>query len=163
MFDLGWSELILIGVVALIVIGPKELPSVLRMIGQWTAKIRRMATEFQGQFSEALREAEMVDLKKQVEDINETARSITQFNPLAEPENKPAPVADAGESALVDASSPQPPLPAVNDVADATAAEPLPPDAGGAEPPAEPVEPEATSAEPPANAGALSTEPRPTP
>ncbi|MEZ5789060.1 MAG: Sec-independent protein translocase protein TatB [Xanthobacteraceae bacterium] len=163
MFDLGWSELVLIGVVALIVIGPKELPAVLRMIGQWTAKIRRMASEFQGQFNEALREAEMADLKKQVEDINETARSITHFNPLAEPESKSAPVADAGESALVDASSSRAPLPAVNDVEGPTAAEPLPGDTGGAEPPAETVGREATTAEAPANAGALSTEPRPAP
>ncbi|MTW16144.1 twin-arginine translocase subunit TatB [Rhodoplanes serenus] len=84
MFDIGWSELLLIGVVALIAIGPKELPGVLRAIGQWTAKIRRMAGEFQGQFQEALREAEMADLKKQVDDINESARAFAKFDPLAE-------------------------------------------------------------------------------
>jgi sec-independent protein translocase protein TatB len=67
-FDIAWGEFVVIAVVALIVIGPKELPAVLRAIGQWTAKIRRMATEFQGQFQEALREAEMADLKKEVDD-----------------------------------------------------------------------------------------------
>ena len=67
MFDIGWGELVIIGVVALIVIGPKELPAVLRTLGQWMAKIRRMAAEFQGQFHEAMREAEMADLKKQVD------------------------------------------------------------------------------------------------
>ena len=64
MFDIGWSELVVIGVVALIAIGPKELPGVLRMVGQWMGKARRMAAEFQGQFNEAMREAEMADIKK---------------------------------------------------------------------------------------------------
>ena len=68
MFDIAWGEFVVIAVVALIVIGPKELPGVLRAIGQWTTKIRSMAAEFQGQFQEALREAEMADLKKEVDD-----------------------------------------------------------------------------------------------
>ncbi|MGY3035814.1 sec-independent protein translocase protein TatB [Bradyrhizobium sp. USDA 4354] len=79
MFDIGWSELVLIGVVALIAIGPKELPGVLRMVGQWMAKARRMAAEFQGQFQEAMREAEMADLKKSFDEVKEAA---TGFNPL---------------------------------------------------------------------------------
>ena len=68
MFDIGWCELLVIAIVALIAIGPKELPGVLRMAGQWIGKVRRMASDFQGQFQEALREAEMEDLKKQVDD-----------------------------------------------------------------------------------------------
>ena len=48
MFDIGWSELVVIAVVALIAIGPKELPGVLRMVGQWMGKARKMASEFQG-------------------------------------------------------------------------------------------------------------------
>jgi len=67
-FDIAWGEFVVIAVVALIVIGPKELPAVLRAIGQWTTKIRRMAAEFQGQFQEALSEAEKADLKKEYED-----------------------------------------------------------------------------------------------
>ena len=55
MFDIGWSEYALIAVVALIAIGPKELPGVLRMVGQWIGKARKMAGEFQGQFQEAMR------------------------------------------------------------------------------------------------------------
>ncbi len=66
MFDIGWSELLVIGVVALVVIGPKELPTVLRKVGQGVGKLRRMAGEFQGQFNEALREAELSDLKDSV-------------------------------------------------------------------------------------------------
>jgi sec-independent protein translocase protein TatB len=83
MFDIGWSELVLIGIIALVVIGPKELPGVLRMMGQWMTKIRRMASEFQGQFNEAMREAEMADLKKQVEQITDSARDLgTNFDPV---------------------------------------------------------------------------------
>jgi sec-independent protein translocase protein TatB len=77
MFDIGWSEFVLIGIVALIVIGPKELPAVLRTIGQWTTKIRRMAGEFQSQFQEAMREAEMADLKKSVDELSDVTKGVT--------------------------------------------------------------------------------------
>jgi sec-independent protein translocase protein TatB len=81
MFDIGWSEFVVIGVVALIAIGPKELPGVLRAVGQWTTKIRRMASEFQSQFQEALREAEMADLKKEVDGLTDSAKGFTsQFD-----------------------------------------------------------------------------------
>lgn len=79
MFDISWSEFLLIGVVALIVIGPKELPGVLRTLGQYTRKVRGMAADFQNQFQEAMREAEMADLKKQVDDI---AQEVKSFDPL---------------------------------------------------------------------------------
>ena len=82
MFDISWSELLLIGVVALIVIGPKELPGALRMLGQWMAKIRRMAAEFQGQFQEAMREAEIDQLKKDMDDMAAKAKDYTQFDPM---------------------------------------------------------------------------------
>jgi sec-independent protein translocase protein TatB len=81
MFDISWTEFLLIGVVALIVIGPKELPSVLRTVGQWTRKVRSMASDFQGQFQEAMREAEMADLKKQVDDL---AHDVKNYDPLKE-------------------------------------------------------------------------------
>jgi sec-independent protein translocase protein TatB len=84
MFDVGWSELIVIAVVALVAIGPKELPGVLRMVGQWMAKIRRMAADFQGQFNEAMREAEMADIKKQFDEIKDTAKSFTGANLLSD-------------------------------------------------------------------------------
>ena len=73
MFDIGWSELVVIAVVALIAIGPKELPGVLRMVGQWMGKARKKAAEFQGQFQEAMREAEMADLKKTFDEVKEAA------------------------------------------------------------------------------------------
>jgi sec-independent protein translocase protein TatB len=82
MFDIGWGELLVIGIVALVVIGPKELPGVLRMAGQWMGKIRRMASEFQNQFQEAMREAEMADLKKQVDEMSKAATDLPHFDPL---------------------------------------------------------------------------------
>src|SRR5450830_263217 len=80
MFDIGWSELVVIAVVALIAIGPKELPGVLRMVGQWMGKARKMASEFQGQFQEAMREAEMADLKKSFDEVKEAATGFTSGN-----------------------------------------------------------------------------------
>jgi sec-independent protein translocase protein TatB len=80
MFDIGWSELVVIAVVALIAIGPKELPGVLRMVGQWMGKARKMAAEFQGQFQEAMREAEMADLKKSFDEVKETATALSPGN-----------------------------------------------------------------------------------
>ena len=80
MFDIGWSELVLIGVVALVAIGPKELPGVLRMVGQWMGKARKMAAEFQGQFQEAMREAEMADLKKSFDEVKEAASGFAGNN-----------------------------------------------------------------------------------
>jgi sec-independent protein translocase protein TatB len=80
MFDIGWSEFALIAVVALIAIGPKELPGVLRTVGQWMGKARKMAAEFQGQFQEAMREAEMADLKKSFDEVKEAASGFTSGN-----------------------------------------------------------------------------------
>ncbi|MDE5457019.1 twin-arginine translocase subunit TatB [Bradyrhizobium sp. CSA112] len=80
MFDIGWSELVVIAVVALIAIGPKELPGVLRMVGQWMGKARKMAAEFQGQFQEAMREAEMADLKKSFDEVKDVATGVSPAN-----------------------------------------------------------------------------------
>ena len=84
MFDIGWGELVVIGIVALIAIGPKELPTVLRTLGQYMAKIRRMAGEFQSQFQEAMREAELTELKKQAEDLKSSVSDMSRFDPMAD-------------------------------------------------------------------------------
>jgi sec-independent protein translocase protein TatB len=84
MFDIGWSELVVIAVVALIAIGPKELPAVLRTVGQYMGKIRRMASEFQGQFQDAMREAEMADMKKDFDEMSAAASDLTHFDPMAD-------------------------------------------------------------------------------
>jgi sec-independent protein translocase protein TatB len=84
MFGLGWGEMVVIGIVALIAIGPKELPTVLRTLGQWMGKVRRMANEFQGQFQEALREAEFADLKKHADDISSSVNDLGNIDPIGD-------------------------------------------------------------------------------
>ena len=113
MFEIGWSELLLIGIVALIAIGPKELPRVLRTLGQWMSKLRRMASEFQSQFQEAMREAEMADLKKQVDDMTSQAQSYANIDPVGEVRRELESTQQQIESAMVDkagAASPSPPV-----------------------------------------------------
>ncbi|MGX7705047.1 Sec-independent protein translocase protein TatB [Methylobacterium sp. Gmos1] len=84
MFDMSWGEVMLIGGVALVVIGPKDLPKALRTVGQVTARLKRMAGEFQSQFSEAMREAELDEVRREVEGINRSVSSATAtgFNPV---------------------------------------------------------------------------------
>jgi sec-independent protein translocase protein TatB len=81
---MSWGEIMVIGAVALIVIGPKDLPKALRTVGQMTGKVRRMAAEFQGQFNEAIREAELDEVKKQLQGVNDSVTSATgtNFNPI---------------------------------------------------------------------------------
>ena len=87
MFDISWSEFAIIAVVALIAIGPKELPGVLRMVGQWMGKARKMAAEFQGQFQEAMREAEMADLKRSFDEVREAATGFASGSLMTPLEN----------------------------------------------------------------------------
>jgi len=68
MFDFAWSEIAVIAVVALVVIGPKDLPKVLRTVGTWVGKARAIAREFQGSLDQMIREAELEEVRKQVED-----------------------------------------------------------------------------------------------
>ena len=84
MFDFDAGKFIIIGIVALIVIGPKELPRVMRQLGQAVAKMRRMAAEFRGQFMDAMREAEIDDIKADVAKLAESARVDSGIAPLAE-------------------------------------------------------------------------------
>ena len=128
MFNLGWGEILLIGIVALIAIGPKELPGVLRSVGQALAKVRRMANEFQGQFQEALREADIADLKKQAEDVASSVTDISKYDPLTDTQKEiekaftlPDPMADAGKpTSTAEDFNPDdpPPPPPVNAVTD---------------------------------------------
>ena len=118
MFDIGWGELVVIGIVALIAIGPKELPTVLRTLGQWMGKVKRMANEFQGQFQEAMREAEMADLKKQADDLKSSVTDFTSFDPMADAQKAVERAAEgAGEPAAADTAqpaAPAQPLPAID-------------------------------------------------
>lgn len=69
MFDLGWAEMAVIMLVALIVIGPKDLPKVARTIGQWTGKARALARDFQRSLDDMAREAELDEIKKSIDKV----------------------------------------------------------------------------------------------
>ena len=69
MFDIGGWELLFLMIIALVVVGPKELPQLMRLIGQWTGRARAMVREFQASFDEMARQAELEELKKEVGDI----------------------------------------------------------------------------------------------
>lgn len=69
-FDVGWSELLVIGLVALVVVGPKELPGLMRTIGSYIRKIKQTASAFQRQFEEAVEESELGKLKESVDDLS---------------------------------------------------------------------------------------------
>ncbi len=128
MLDIGWSELLVIGVVALVVVGPKELPTLLRTVGQWVGKARRMASEFQGQLNEAIREADLEDVRKSVDDLRSMSptRLVTdQLNSIGDEirgigtsteaemakieagvsaDSEPAAFTEAGETAAISAA-----------------------------------------------------------
>ncbi|HXF55790.1 MAG TPA: Sec-independent protein translocase protein TatB [Hyphomicrobiaceae bacterium] len=75
MFDISWSEILIIGIVALLVVGPKELPALLRTIGRYAGMVKRQAAEFRAQFDEAMRETELEQLKRDVENIKADAEA----------------------------------------------------------------------------------------
>jgi len=72
MFDFSWSELLVIALVALVVIGPKDLPRVLRAAGKWAAKARTVAREFQSSIDQMIRESELEEVRKEVEKVAAT-------------------------------------------------------------------------------------------
>src|SRR5271163_2050222 len=149
MFDIGWSEIAVIAVVALIAIGPKELPGVLRMVGQWMGKARKMAAEFQGQFQEAMREAEMADLKKSFDEVRDAASGLTGGNLMTSLEKNFGAALDIGDTVKPATEAPvtsaiDPPAtssdaPATSSVAPATSSDA----------PASSIEAQATSSEAP--------------
>ena len=155
MLEIGWGKIVLIGIVALLVIGPKELPAVLRTVGQWMTKLRRMAAEFQTQFQEAMREAEMADLKKQVDEITGQAHSYANFDPVGEVRKEFESTQQQIENAIANPNPPaataSPPAPAQAEGASApaTSEPPLAPSTG-AEPsaPSSTAEPESVGTEP---------------
>lgn len=73
MFEIGWSELLVVGIVALIVVGPKELPALLRTVGRYIGIVKRQAAEFRAQFDDAMRESELQSIKKDIESIKTEA------------------------------------------------------------------------------------------
>ena len=87
MFEVGWTEMLVIAIVMIVVVGPKDLPNMLRTFGRTTAKLRSMAADFQKQFNEALKEAELDDVKKSVDELrglSPMAEIRKQLNPFGQ-------------------------------------------------------------------------------
>jgi sec-independent protein translocase protein TatB len=119
MFDIGWTELLLIGIVALIVIGPKDLPEMFRTLGRFTAKARGMAREFSRAMEAAADEAGVKDMAKDIKDaanmprtgmdaVKDAARKFETWDPLkgAKPGTKPASTAAAAAAPASAAAAP---------------------------------------------------------
>ncbi len=81
MFDFDVGKLLIFGIVALAVIPPKDLPRVMRTVGQAVGKMRRMAAEFQGQFMEAMKEADLESVKRELVALDESAKIGSAFDP----------------------------------------------------------------------------------
>lgn len=105
MFDIGWSELLVIAVVAIVVVGPKELPKLMRGFGHYAGKLRRAAAEFQRQFEDAMREAEIDEVKKAIESVRTETAALDAKAPTEKrfmpdtPEPRPQLVAPASDQA----------------------------------------------------------------
>lgn len=72
---LSWTEMLIIGVVAIIVVGPKDLPQLLRTVGGWFGRMKRMARDFQRQIDQAVRDDELDKLRKEVADLHRTTNA----------------------------------------------------------------------------------------
>jgi sec-independent protein translocase protein TatB len=150
MFDIGWGELMLIGIVALIAIGPKELPGALRTLGQWMAKVRHMASEFQNQFQEAMREAELAELRKEVDEMANKAAEYTHYDPIEDVRRNIEKAADlpdldaavsreaAADPAAADAAEVPPPITSASAAAETASTRPPEPAPAAADPSASP-------------------------
>ncbi len=111
MFDFDVGKLLLIGVVALIFIPPKDLPAALRQIGRMVGKARRMAADFQNQFNEAIRDTELDDLKQEFRQLKEQASMTGAVNQVAEIVESAAASATAplAEAPIMTATAPKAP------------------------------------------------------
>jgi sec-independent protein translocase protein TatB len=115
MFDIGWSELLVIIVVAIVVVGPKELPRLMGTFGRYAGKLRRAAGDFQRQFDEAMRDTEVAEVKKAMETVRAEAASLDQPVMLPKIDTLESPTTAAPATPL--ASVAAPPAPAVTTAA----------------------------------------------
>jgi sec-independent protein translocase protein TatB len=106
MLDIGWSELLVVAVVAIVVVGPKDLPKLMRSFGFYAGKLRRAASDFQRQFDEAMAESEADEVRKNIEAIRSGMGGTVDLDaPTNKPVMMPTPAPAAIEEAIV------PPLP----------------------------------------------------
>ncbi len=151
MFDLAWSEIALIGVVALVVIGPKDLPEAIRGVARGISKLRRMASEFQGQADELVREANLDEVRQSINEIrrfnvrDEITRAVDEDgsirktfteDPLKPDYTPPATPAAMPATESFGPPAPEPPRPAAPAFIPPGAAPPAP---SALAPPAEPA------------------------
>ncbi len=94
MFDIGWSELLVIAVVAIVVVGPKDLPRLMRTFGHYAGKLRRAAADFQRQFEDAMRETELEEVRKAIESVKNETPGIDLKAPIDKPIMLPSPSAE---------------------------------------------------------------------
>ena len=99
--DVGFSEIIVIAVVALVVIGPKDLPRVMQFFGKLAAQARRLAGEFQAAFNQMAREAEIDEMRREIEALKRD-NAFTQARDAIEEGVRPVETALAVESAKID-------------------------------------------------------------
>jgi len=109
MFDLGYSEFLLIAVVALVVIGPKDLPKALRVVGQWMGKGRAMARHMRSGFDEMMRQSEMEEMEKQWKQHNATVMAEHPADPpMSAREGFTSPPPESAAAPSDEAASPSP-------------------------------------------------------
>ena len=113
MFDIGWSEILVIIVVAIVVVGPKELPRLMGTFGRYAGKLRRAAAEFQRQFDEAMRDTEMAEVKKAMESVRAEAASLDQPVMLPKIDTPASPATVSSPEPAVTAPTATPPAPAI--------------------------------------------------
>lgn len=135
MFDLGWSKILILAVVAIVVVGPKELPSLLRTLGQFIAQLRRHAAEFRAQFDEAMRSTELDQIRRDVEAIKSDATASIQG--IGKTLEQDLAEAKASVEQAVEAKPPEPPA------IEAASASPAPDHVNGTTASAAPAEPPA--------------------
>jgi sec-independent protein translocase protein TatB len=135
MFDIGWSEMLVVGAVALVVIGPKDLPAALRTAGKWMGAVRRMAADFQGQVNQAMKDAELDELRREVSNLKsgmggmdepfrsagDDVRRAVEAKPAPEPLPPPA-----STSAQPDPAAPAPAAAEAAEATDPPAVKPKP-------------------------------------
>ena len=112
MFDVGFDEMLLIAIVAIVVIGPKDLPMALRTVGRWMAKVRRVSGHFRSGVETMIREAELEDMEKKWREQN-AAILAAHPDPGPDAESQAAAAAAEGDATMLPLNSPpaEPPPP----------------------------------------------------